>query len=211
MDKEKIRKNIDSIKRELPSNVKLLAVTKSVDVETIKFLKTCGVNDFGENRINVAEQKIKEIDANWNMIGHLQSNKVKKAVELFSMIQSVDSISLAINIDRECEKQHKIMPILIEINISEEAQKSGFNKENVENALAEISKLRNVKLDGFMMMAPHIEPEKTRVYFKEIKKLFDKYKAKYNLKILSMGMSNDYKVAVEEGSTMVRIGTKLFE
>ncbi len=211
MDKEKIRENIENIKKEVGNNATLVAVTKTVDVDTVKFLKELGLNDFGENRIEVAEEKIKKIEANWHMIGHLQSNKVKKAVKLFHVIQSVDSVSLAEEIDKEARKQNKIMKIFVQVNIANESQKFGFEEKDVKDAIQIISKLDNVKIEGFMMIAPHIEAERTRVYFKDMRKLYNRYKKEYELTRLSMGMSNDYKVAISEGSNMVRIGTKLYE
>jgi hypothetical protein len=116
-----------------------------------------------------------------------------------------------VKIDSECKKQDKSIKILLQVNIAEEPQKHGVKENEIENAVEEISRLRNIKLDGFMMIAPNIEPEKTRIFFKEMKNIYDKYKEKYSLKLLSMGMSSDYKIAVEEGSNMVRIGTKLFK
>ncbi|MEK6757767.1 MAG: YggS family pyridoxal phosphate-dependent enzyme [Nanoarchaeota archaeon] len=191
--------------------VKLVAVTKTFGISEIEKLKENGLNVFGENRVDDSEEKVKNINAEWHMIGHLQTNKVGKAVELFDVIQSVDSVHLAKIIGKECEKQGKIIPIFIQVNISEESQKYGFKKHELENALNEISKIKNILIEGFMMIAPFVEPEETRIYFKEMKKLFDKYKDKYNLKWLSMGMSNDYQVAIEEGANMVRIGRGLGE
>ncbi len=211
MEKDRIKLNLERIKKEIPSHVRLVAVTKTVSVEEIKILKSLGVNDFGENRINASEEKIKQVPADWHMIGHTQSNKAKKAVKLFSVIQSVDSVKIAQAIDKECQKQNKRISILLQVNIAKEPQKYGFSEEEIESAIEAISHLRNVSLEGFMMMAPNVEPEKTRCYFKQMKTLFDKYKKQYNLKTLSMGMSNDYKIAIEEGSNMVRTGTKLFD
>lgn len=211
MDKEKIRENVELLKKEIGAKAVLLAVTKTVGVDEVVFLKSLGINDFGENRVNNAKEKIEQVKATWHMIGHLQSNKVKKAVEFFDVIQSVDSVDLAEKIDKECEKQNKKIRILLQVNIAKEPQKQGFSEEKVEESISKISKLKNIQLEGFMMMAPLAEPEETRTYFRQMKALFDKYKKGYNLKTLSMGMSNDYKVAIEEGSNMIRVGTKLFE
>lgn len=204
-----LKNNIEEIKTDI-GKVKLIAVTKKVDITTIKHLKELGLNCFGENIIQNAKEKTEQIDAEWHMIGHLQSNKVKKAVNMFSMIQSVDTIKIAKKINNECEKTGKYMPILIQVNIAQESQKYGFNTKELENALDEISKLKNIKIEGFMMIAPNIDRNETEPYFKEMKKIFDNYKDIYNLKWLSMGMSNDYKIAIKEGSNMVRIGTKLY-
>jgi PLP dependent protein len=211
MNQLKIKDNIEAIKKELNSSVLFIAVTKTVDLETVKFLKSLGINDFGENRVSDAEEKITKVKAVWHMIGHLQSNKVKKTVELFDVIQSVDSLDLAKKIDNECEKQFKKMKILLQVNIAREPQKHGFNEEDVSNVLFQISKLKNIRIAGFMMIAPNIDAEKTRIFFRKMKNLFEKHKQTYSLSTLSMGMSNDYKIAVEEGSNMVRIGTRLFE
>lgn len=205
-----IKQNLEQIKSEI-GNAKLIAVTKSVDIYAVKQLIDLGHDAFGENKIQNAKTKIQQFpDANWHMIGHLQSNKVKPAVELFDSIDSVDSIKLAKKINQECANQNKNIALLIQINIANEPQKYGFRESELENALNEISKLKNIKLDGLMMIAPNIESEQTRQYFRQMKQLFDKYKQRYNLKTLSMGMSSDYNTAVEEGSNMVRVGTKLF-
>lgn len=205
-----LAKNVSKILKDI-GTVKLVAVTKSVDVSVVKELKKLGLVCFGENRVNDAEKKIKEVKAEWHLIGHLQTNKVKKAVELFNMIQSVDSIKLAEKINVESSRINKIMPVLLQANIAAEPQKHGFKKEELEAALKKISKFDKIIIKGLMMIAPHAESEKVRPFFREMKNIFNKYQKEYNLEWLSMGMSEDYKIAIEEGANMVRIGRKLYK
>ncbi len=193
----------------IPVGVKLVAVTKSFDISDVQRFKEKGLNCFGENRIKDVEEKIRQINAEWHLIGHLQSNKVRKAVELFYFIQSVDSLEIARKINLECEKIGKIMPVLIQVNITEEPQKFGFRKDEVGRILEQIFQLKNLKLQGMMMIGKF--DCNNRIYFREMKNIFDKYKEKYNLKWLSMGMSDDYKIAIEEGANMIRVGRGLLE
>ncbi|MBR9690442.1 YggS family pyridoxal phosphate-dependent enzyme [Candidatus Woesearchaeota archaeon] len=206
----KIEKNLVEVRKNIDT-ADLVAVTKTVGLKEVLKLNELGVNKFGESRVKDAQEKVRNVNAEWHLVGHLQSNKVKLAVELFDVIQSVDTIKLASLIDEECKKQEKVMPILLEINIAEEPQKYGFKVDEVENALLEISKLENVKIVGFMMMAPLVAHGMTRPFFRGMKALYDKHKQQYNLIWLSMGMTNDYKIAIEEGSNMVRIGRALFD
>jgi len=228
-----IRENIKEIKKELPKNIKLIAATKTHSIEEIKQSIEAGVEIIGENYVNEVEKKNKELKGSLNSkrsnyyessirnkvkfhcIGHLQTNKVKKAVEIFDMIQTVDSIKIAKEIDKRCKDINKIMPVLIEINSGKESNKDGAMPEDVEKLIKEISTLPNTKIKGLMTMAPYFDnPEKDRPYFKLTKKLFDEIKAldiqNVDMEILSMGMSHSYKVAIEEGANMIRIGTKIF-
>jgi len=196
-----IKDNLEKIKKEI-GDVKLIAVTKGRNVDEINELIRCGVKVIGENRVNEAEEKFKHIEnVEKHMIGHLQTNKVKKAVELFDCIQSVDSLRLALEIDKRSVKK---MPIMLEIKFEE--QKYGFLVDEVIDAYDKIRKLKNIEVIGLMCMAPFVEAEETRKYFRKMKKINSRLKLKY----LSMGMSNDYNIAIDEGSNMVRIGTKLF-
>lgn len=208
-----IKSNFERVKEGI-GDARLVAVTKSVGIEEVKKLIGLGVRDLGENRVNVAELKINEIksDVCWHMIGHLQSNKVKKAVSLFDMIQSVDSLKLLKLIDKEAGKIGKVMDVLIQVNIAEESQKYGIRLLDLGQFFDEASRLglENVNIKGLMAMAPFVRAEEARSCFREMKKLFDFFKDRFCLSILSMGMTNDYRVAVEEGSTMVRVGTALF-
>ncbi|MBM3199939.1 YggS family pyridoxal phosphate-dependent enzyme [Candidatus Woesearchaeota archaeon] len=201
-----IKENLGNMN--IPSHVKLIAVTKTRTVEEINEAIRAGVNCIGENRVKEAEEKFNLLlKVEKHMIGSLQTNKVKLAVELFDMIQSVDSLKLAKEIDKRCAAIHKVMPVLIEVNIGNEKNKHGINPEDVKNFLLELSSLKHISVQGLMCVAPMLEPEQVRPYFKKMKQLFDSIG---NLKWLSMGMSNDYKIAIEEGSNMVRIGTLLF-
>lgn len=201
-----IKENLGNMN--IPSHVKLIAVTKTRTVEEINEAIRAGVNCIGENRVKEAEEKFNLLlKVEKHMIGSLQTNKVKLAVELFDMIQSVDSLKLAKEIDKRCAAIHKVMPVLIEVNIGNEKNKHGINPEDVKNFLLELSSLKHISVQGLMCVSPMLEPEQVRPYFKKMKQLFDSIG---NLKWLSMGMSNDYKIAIEEGSNMVRIGTLLF-
>lgn len=201
-----IKENLAKLR--IPSSVKLIAVTKTRTVEEIKEAIMSGVTCIGENRIQEAEKKFPYLsNVEKHMIGNLQTNKVKLAVELFDMIQSVDSLKLAKEIDKRCEVVGKVMPVLVEVNIGDEPNKHGIKLEKVEIFIKEISQLKNIDVQGLMCVAPLITPEETRRYFKKMKKAFDSING---LKWLSMGMSNDYKIAIEEGSNMVRIGTAIF-
>ncbi|MGQ9610952.1 MAG: YggS family pyridoxal phosphate-dependent enzyme, partial [bacterium] len=151
----------------------------------------------------------------WHLIGHLQRNKVKDAVKIFDCIQSVDSLRLAEEINKQCEKINKIMPILIEVNIGGEESKYGIDPDKTADLIAQIALLPNLHVEGLMTMEPYFDdPNYARPFFKQMKQLFDEIKnmkiPNTNINILSMGMSNSYQVAIEEGSNMVRIGTKLF-
>ena len=212
-----IEENIGLIKKELPRHVKLVAAAKTRSIEEIKQAIEAGVDAIGENYIQEAEEKYSRLKGNarFHFIGHLQTNKVKKAVELFDMIQTVDSLNVAKEIDKRCKDISKIMPILIEVNSGKEENKDGCMPENVESLIKEISKLKNLKVKGLMTMAPFFDnPEKDRPFFRLTKRLFDKIKGlnipNVDMEILSMGMTDSYKIAIEEGSNMIRIGTKIF-
>jgi hypothetical protein len=195
-------------KLRIPSNVKLIAVTKTRTVEEIKEAIGSGITCIGENRVQEAEEKFPLLPkVEKHLIGSLQTNKVRLAVELFDVIQSVDSLKLAKEIDKRCKAINKVMPVLVEVNIGEESNKHGIRLGDVESFVKEISQLKNVDIQGLMCVAPLVSPEEARPYFKKMKQTFDSIKG---LKWLSMGMSNDYKVAIEEGSNMVRIGTAIF-
>src|SRR3989338_4657265 len=212
-----IRENIEKIRKELPSNIVIVAAAKTRATEEIKQAIPAEIEIIGENYVQEAESKQKELKGKVKLhcIGHLQQNKVKKAVEIFDMIQTVDSLKIAKEIDKRCRAINKIMPILIEVNIGKEENKSGCMPEDVEKIAIEISNLKNIKIKGLMTMGPVFDnPENYRPYFKEMKKIFDKIKEKnisnVDMEILSMGMTDSYKIAVEEGSNMVRIGTGIF-
>jgi len=212
-----IEKNIKKIKKELPANITLIAATKTHSVDEIKQAIKAGIEIIGENYVQEAEKKFNELkgEVKFYCIGHLQANKVKKAVEIFDMIQTVDSVKIAKEIDKRCGDIGKVMPVLIEVNSGKEENKSGCMPEDVIDLIKEISSLENIKVKGLMTMAPYFEDaEKDRSYFKETKKIFDEIKKlnipNVKMEILSMGMTHSYKIAIEEGANMVRVGTKLF-
>ena len=202
-----------------PDAVRLVAVTKNVDAETIKKAVDAGLRCFGENRVQEAQKKISDLISEisnsrieWHLIGHLQKNKAKYAVQLFDLIHSVDSIELAEELNRQAEKAGKIQRILIQVKLSEEETKHGVSEKELVSLLEEIKGLHNLKLEGLMTMPPYFEDaEKARPYFKRLRDIRDEDESKgYSLPELSMGMSGDFEVAIEEGATMVRIGTAIF-
>lgn len=202
-----------------PENVKLVAVTKTVGVETIKEAIDIGIRVFGESRVQEAQSKIiklksqnPDLKPEWHLIGHLQKNKVKYAVQLFDLIHTVDSKDLAEKINSQAEKIGKIQRVFIQVKLSEEETGHGLPEKELLSLLKKIHGLNNLKLEGLMTMPPFFdEPGKTRPYFKKLREIRDESEKKdFNLSELSMGMSNDFEVAIEEGATMVRIGTALF-
>ena len=197
------------------ATVTLLAVSKTHPPETIREAVNCGLWHFGENKIQEAKAKIPLCPgkARWQFIGHLQSNKVRDAVELFEMIQGVDSLSIAKEISKRAEQAAKTMPILLEVNVAGEASKFGYQPEKLLAELNELNALPRIEIHGLMAIPPFSPvPEKTRPYFQRLRQL--KLEAEKILGVplphLSMGMSGDFEVAIEEGATIVRIGTALF-
>ena len=211
-----IKERYDEIIKTIPQNVAVVAATKERTIEEIEEAVLAGIKIVGENYVQEAISKHKKIDGlEWHIIGHLQRNKVKDVVKLFDCIQSVDSVRLAKEIDQQCAKISKIMPVFIEVNIGGEESKYGAKPNEVRDLIRQIAEFQNLRVEGMMTMEPFFEnPEDARPYLKRMKQLFDGVKfcniPKTNVKILSMGMSNSYQVAIEEGSNMVRIGTKLF-
>ena len=212
-----IKENVSKILEELPEGVSLVGAGKTRTPQEILEAVEAGLEIIGENYVQEAERAFQVVGGKvkWHMIGHLQSNKAKKAVGVFDLIETVDSIKLARAIDRACGKIDKVMPILMEINSGEESQKAGVMPEDAIPLVRDMSELNNIKLMGLMTMGPFAgDPENSRPYFQKTKKLFEEIKAMglpgVEMKYLSMGMSNSYKVALEEGANVVRIGTKLF-
>jgi len=202
-----------------PSEVKLIAVSKGIHAEKIKNAVENGIRDLGENRVQEAQEKIAIIKASlpdsrvkWHLIGHLQKNKAKLAVSLFEMVHSVDSLELAILIDKYAAEAGKIQRILLQVKLSDEESKYGLLKDNLNEVLVGIRRLRNLKVKGLMTIPPYFDDsEKVRPFFRELRELKDKaVQAGFGLTELSMGMSNDFEVAIEEGATMVRVGTAIF-
>ncbi|MEW6416605.1 MAG: YggS family pyridoxal phosphate-dependent enzyme [Nitrospirota bacterium] len=202
-----------------PFDVKLIAVTKTIPFDRIKVAIDLGLRIFGENRVQEAQDKISECrlqcadcDIEWHLIGHLQKNKAKTAVQLFDLIHSLDSAELAALLNKHAEKTGKIQRVLIEVKLSEEATKHGVAKEHLMDFIRAVSAMKHLKLDGLMTMPPFFDmPERARPFFRELRELRDKAeKEGYRLPELSMGMTNDYEMAILEGATMVRIGTGIF-
>ena len=199
------------------SEVTLVAVSKTKPVETLQEAYDQGVRVFGENKVQEIREKYEALpkDIEWHMIGHLQTNKVKYIVDKVRLIHSVDSLRLAEVIEKEAEKQNRIMDILLEVNVAEEESKFGLKTEEVLPLAEKIAELSHIRLRGLMTIAPFVEnPEKNRTIFANLHKLYVDIKEKNidngTVSILSMGMTNDYEVAIEEGATMVRVGTGIF-
>lgn len=212
-----IKENVKKILEQLPDGVNLQGAAKTRTPQEVLEAIEAGIEIIGENYVQEAEKAFQVIGnrAKWHMIGHLQGNKVNKAVKIFDMIETVDSMKLARTIDKSCRKIGKIMPILIEINSGEESQKSGVVPEEALSLIEEMSVLKNIKIVGLMTMGPFAgNPEDSRPYFKKTREIFKKLKGMnlpdVEMKVLSMGMSNSYRVAIEEGANLVRIGTKIF-
>ncbi|MBA7621848.1 Pyridoxal phosphate homeostasis protein [subsurface metagenome] len=212
-----ITKNVTDIQHSFPSGVLLVAAAKTRSPDEVKAAIHAGIKIIGYNYVQEAERmrKIIENPVQWHMIGHLQRNKVKKVVKLFDMIETIDSVGLAEAVNKECVSEGKIMPVLIEINSGKESNKTGVLPENVDSLIRHISGLPNLSVQGLMTMGPRFgNPEDARPYFKVTKSLFDqtgRTKIPHvEMRYLSMGMSNSYKVAIEEGANIVRIGTVLF-
>jgi len=218
---EMVTENIAEVKRRMElaagqagrdlAGVRLVAVTKQATIEQVREAVEAGISDIGENRVKEALLKKAELDSHivtWHMIGHLQTNKVKEALKVFSLIHSVDSIKLAETIDKEAGKIGKVQDVLVEVNVSGEGSKFGIKPAVLGNFLEETGRLKNIRVLGLMTMAPFADDaEDARPDFKKLKELA----VRYNLKELSMGMTQDFEVAVEEGATIVRIGMAIFE
>lgn len=198
-----------------PQGIKLIAVTKTVELERIREAVSAGATILGENYVQEAREKIEEIGRiglQWHLIGHLQTNKAKYAVELFELIHSLDSIKLARELDRRATAAGKIVDCLIEVNLSQESSKFGIRKEEALDLAHEITVMKNISLKGLMTMPPYFDdPELARPYFISLRKLKEEIeKEGIPLPELSMGMSSDFEVAIEEGATMVRVGRAIF-
>lgn len=214
-----IRANVDTVRRRIeyacqragrsPAEITLVAVTKTVAPPAVAIALAAGISHLGENRVQEAVTKIEQLAAltphpTWHMVGHLQTNKARKAVEIFDVIQSVDSIKLA---EVLSQRTQKTLPILLEVNVAGEASKSGFSIDEVAPALAAISGLPRLVIKGLMTIAPLVDdPEEVRPVFRKLRSLRDSL----GLEHLSMGMTDDFEVAIEEGATMVRIGRAIF-
>lgn len=215
-----IRENIDEAARRSgrdPKDVLLLAVSKTVEVPKIKAAVEEGLDELGENRVQEIMEKYEPMgpDVKWHLIGHLQTNKVKYIIDKVKLIHSVESLKLAEEIDKQAKKHDLIMDILVEINMAKEESKFGIMPEDAEDFIKSLSTLENIRVRGLMTVAPFVENgEENRVYFRNMKKLLVDINAKninnINMDVLSMGMTGDYVTAVEEGATIIRVGTGIF-
>ncbi len=212
----KVKTELESAARKAgrsPDEIKLIAVTKSASLEDIKQAAGLGITEFGANRVQEEADKVKSLgDVNWHFIGHLQRNKVKYVMPVYSTVQSLDRLSLARELQRCAEKFEREITVLVQVNISGEESKFGLRPEEVGPFLDQAAAFDRLKIKGLMAMAPFVDdPEEARCYFRRLRELRDECAAPgLELPELSMGMTNDYTVAVEEGATMVRIGGALF-
>ena len=222
-----IRENIDKVNQRKEAaairsgrngeDVLLVAVTKLHSVEEINEAIDCGITDIGENKVQEIMDKFDHVKpVRWHLIGHLQTNKVKYIIDKVSMIHSVDSLKLAEEIDKRAKQHGRMMDILIQVNSAEEESKFGIHVEETGQLIRQIlDHCENIRIRGLMCIAPFEEnPEDTRIYFAQVKQLFDEYgkidHPNLDFQYLSMGMSNDFEVAIEEGSNLIRVGTSIF-
>ena len=197
-----------------PGGIKLVAVSKTVEPARIKEAIEAGISVLGENYVQEARKKIEEIGrgVTWHFIGHLQSNKAKSAIHLFDMIHSVDNLSLAKELNRRAEQEDRTVRALIEVNLAQEATKFGTDEEKLFDLARGMLQLNHLSLEGLMTMPPYFDdPERGRPYYVKLRELREKMVQEgIPIKELSMGMSNDFEIAIEEGATYVRIGTAIF-
>lgn len=215
-----VAENIQKLRSALPTGVTLIAVSKTKPAEDIQEAYNAGQRDFGENKVQemAAKYEVLPKDIRWHQIGHLQTNKIKYLAKFVHLIHSVDSLKLLKEINKEAIKNQRVIPCLLQVHIAQEETKFGFSKEELVEALRseDFKSLLNVRIDGLMGMATFTENEDTvRREFLYLKNLFEEIKASFfpisvHFKELSMGMSSDYKIAIEAGSTMVRIGSFIF-
>lgn len=234
LETDEIKENLGRVKGEIedvcrrvardPAGVTLITVTKTFGLDMVKRAISAGATDLGENYVQEAKEKIEEIvregpgaggGVRWHFIGHLQKNKAKYAVKLFDLVHSVDSLPLAVELDKRAKGVEKVQDILVQVNISHEDQKSGISVEGVVGLVEEISRLENLRIRGLMGMPPFgLDPEEVRPFFITLRELREKVRDQnivgVSMEELSMGMSADYPVAIEEGATMVRVGTAIF-
>lgn len=222
--------NLQNIKRNIvdacekvdrnPNEIKIVAVSKTVDIEKIKEVINYDIDTFGENKVQELTRKYDEINSTnnsikWHMIGHLQTNKVKYIIDKVELIHSLDRIKLAEEINKRALKVNRVIDVLVQVNIGQENSKYGLHPNDVDDFINKIENYKNIRVKGLMAMAPYSsDPEEVRPFFSKMKNIFDKTKEKnifnVEMKYLSMGMTNDYKIAIEEGANIVRIGTGIF-
>ncbi len=212
-----IEASVIEIRHSLPPGVLLVAAAKTRLPSEVRAAIHAGIKIVGYNYVQEAESMYQIIgnEVQWHMIGHLQRNKVKKAVKLFDMIETIDSVQIAEAVNSRCALVDKVMPVLIEINSGKESNKTGVLPENIDKLIMQIFDLPNLRVQGLMTMGPRFgNPEDARPYFKATRSVFDRLSKtgipNVEMRHLSMGMSNSFKIAIEEGANMVRVGTKLF-
>jgi len=212
-----IKRNTETLLREIPEGVTLLAAAKTRSVEEVKAAFEAGIRHFGHNYVQEARAMLEGIDfiAEWHLIGHLQRNKAKDAVELFDMVETLDSVRLAEELEKRCTAAGKMVEVLIEVNSGAEEDKTGILPQDLDGLLQLAAGLPHIKLIGLMTMGPLTgDPELSRPYFFKTRRLFEEIQRTNlpgaEMRVLSMGMSGSYRVAIEEGATMVRLGTALF-
>jgi len=219
-----IAERVKEVLTSLPEGVLLVGAAKTRTADEVRAAVEAGLTAIGHNYVQEAEamrqglsqwESEREHPVRWHLIGHLQRNKARKAVALFDMIETIDSLRIARAVDRHCAAAGKIMPVLVEINSGEESNKTGVGPDEVETLVLQIAELENIHIQGLMTMGPRFgNPEDARPYFRLTRELFERLAAAdlehVQMRYLSMGMSNSYQVAIEEGSNMVRVGTKLF-
>ncbi|MCT4606424.1 MAG: YggS family pyridoxal phosphate-dependent enzyme [Marinisporobacter sp.] len=221
-----IEKNIEEVRKEIhetcskigrnSEEIQLIAVTKTVDYERINKAIGVGIQNIGENKVQEIIQKYDVVsNVNFHMIGHLQTNKVKYIIDKVKLIHSVDRRSLAEEINKRAKKHEKIIDILVQVNVANEETKFGLASSEVFDFLEKIQSLQHIRVKGLMTIAPYAEnPEEVRKYFKMLKEIFEEIKTKkfprIEMKYLSMGMTNDFRVAIEEGANIIRVGTGIF-
>ncbi len=200
-----------------PADITLVAVTKTIDTDIVNRSIAFGISHIGENKPQeiVRKYPLIEKDVDWHMIGHLQSNKVKMVIDKVKLIHSVDRLSVVNEIEKRAASLDKVIDILIQVNIGEESQKSGVAAAEVKALLEKVEQCQHIRVLGLMCLAPYFyDAEQVRPYFKKMKEIFDEIKAmplqRGKIEILSMGMTNDFEVAIEEGATMIRVGTGLY-
>lgn len=218
-----IAASIERILETVPPDVIVVAAAKERTVAEVKAAIRAGIRHVGHNYVQEAQAMIPALAnertqgarVSWHMIGHLQRNKVKHAVQLFDMIETIDSWRLALALDRRCEALGQVMPVLVEINSGREASKTGVLPQDVDDLIQRLNDLQNIQVQGLMTMGPRFgDPEQARPYFRVTRAAFERISAwnlpNVTMRYLSMGMSNSYQVAIEEGANLVRIGTKIF-
>lgn len=216
----RVRERIETAARRSgrePERVRLVAVSKTVGPERVRQAIEAGVKILGENYVQEAQKKIEALgrDVSWHFIGHLQTNKAKLAARLFDLIHSVDRVNLAQELDRQAKLQGKVLPVLLQVNISGETTKFGAQEKEILILAEKLSEMEGIEIKGLMAMPPFFEdPEASRPYFVELRKLGERLGQqkipRISMEELSMGMSNDFEVAIEEGATLVRVGTAIF-